>query len=917
MNKNEEFIKKIEDYLKKDIDSFLKAIKAEFEGNSFIIYGLNISVYLQKSEKGQNGKEVYEVYSLDCSQDITYYNSIWNKYLEIYAGRYSHFEYDAHLDRGWYEKDVKVEKNKTSTVDRYPEYLCSKIEKEEKINTEECFIQVDCGWEKFINNLKSYDISCAFNLSWVSAYIHIPNAKYIDYPKWYVSCYLLIDIADKISDKKFYKKALRPAISKLLFNTSISFHELLIENKQKDLEEQATRAAISQVMARNMSHNIGSHVMNKLVNKLQDINLKREVSNYESTINPDLIKDGFDVNDIFEQLALFNNYIRCRMDYLGDIALGTPLMQFSKGAREIMEDFDKVRLLLENISGLSDFNYNIKLKPEPLYDFNIAMPNELLGCQAFYNIIENVIRNTAKHGKPQGDNNNKNKKKPVQFTVEFIDDSESYYKDELYRVRVYDDIEYTDDDINTLKDSQNEKINQSIVGIDYHLRSYSLGMAEMKASASYLRKIDLSLIDSHDLQPTLLEAFKYDMENGKYSLGYEFYLLKPKEVLYVKTELKNSDKLSDELIRAGFDLLSKSEFEKKLNEGVVFNHQFIVYDDPCIKRIIDKIDYTTLLPLRCFEQEINVKNLNSKDANKEDIQIEIWSVWNKIIFANISFNEIEIIAGIPKSINQIAIADHLYKDNIEDKSNDVVIWVNDDNKCKTDLFLEALSSLAQSHLPYFSVLNQSYYTPEYKHFAPNTPIKLYVDNFNKSFDENKSCDVIMKYRALASCQLLESSKTKVLVLDERIQEARENIFCGVKYAKLYNLTKVIIPDEKQDINLSAKEIDSAWFGDDIKNSSKNINTILCDFTSYDFLVIHYGILERITGNDKIKIDSYLLKWAEICTVVVTSGRGVPSDLPDYVRFVSLSNIESAFVQIRNKYYITSVLHSARKSGRVK
>ena len=24
----------------------------------------------------------------------------------------------------------------------------------------------------------------------------------------------------------------------------------------------------------------------------------------------------------------------------------------------------------------------------------------------------------------------------------------------------------------------------------------------------------------------------------------------------------------------------------------------------------------------------------------------------------------------------------LYKDNIEDKSNDVVIWVNDDNKCK-------------------------------------------------------------------------------------------------------------------------------------------------------------------------------------------------------------------------------------------
>jgi len=659
-----------------------------------------------------------------------------------------------------------------------------------------------------------------------------------------------------------------------------------------------------------MSHNIGSHVMNKLVNKLQDINLKKEVSNYESTINPDLIKGGFDVDDIFEQLALFNNYIRCRMDYLGDIALGTPLMQFSKGVPEIMVDFDKVRLLLENISGLTDFKYYLKLKPDQLNDFVIAMPNELLGCQAFYNIIENIIRNTAKHGKPQGDSN----KKPVQFTVEFIDDCVAYYKDELYRVRVYDDIEYTEADINTLKDSQNEKINKSIIGVDYNLRSYSLGMAEMKASASYLRKIDLSLIDSHDLQPPLLEAFKSDMGNEKYSLGYEFYLLKPKEVLYVKDELINGEELSSSLKSFGFDLLSKSKFEKKLNDGAVFNHQFVVYDNPRIKSIIEKVEHKTLLPLRCFYLEINVNNLNSRGANKEDILIDIWSKWNKIKFTDIDLKKIKICAREPKDINEIAVADHLYKDNKEDIHNHIVSWINDDTKCKNGLFLEALSSLGQPHLPYFSDLKESYYNKEYT--APDTPIKCYVDNFNIRFDGRKNCDKIKKYRTLALCQLFESSKTKVLVIDERIQEARENTFCGVKYGKLYNLARVIVPSSTgvDAINLSAKNIkkDKSWFD---KYLLKYFNDE--KFNLNDFVVIHYGILERITGNDKAQIDFYLLEWAKICTVVVTSGRGVPSDLPDDVRFVSLSNIENAFVQIRNKYYITSVLHSARKSGRVK
>jgi hypothetical protein len=52
------------------------------------------------------------------------------------------------------------------------------------------------------------------------------------------------------------------------FLNNLSF-DYLIPNLYNNLSLTATRAAISQVMARNMSHNIGSHVMNKLTGNLE------------------------------------------------------------------------------------------------------------------------------------------------------------------------------------------------------------------------------------------------------------------------------------------------------------------------------------------------------------------------------------------------------------------------------------------------------------------------------------------------------------------------------------------------------------------------------------------------------------------------------------------------------------------------
>ncbi|MBK7683461.1 MAG: hypothetical protein IPJ26_13810 [Bacteroidetes bacterium] len=104
--------------------------------------------------------------------------------------------------------------------------------------------------------------------------------------------------------------------------------------------------------------------------------------------------------------------------------------------------------MLDNISGRGQqFQYKLlfKFKDNQFCketDFPVAIPNDVLGCQAFYNIIENVIRNTAKHAT--------NTSIPIkEFTINFreIDEEEIdgnielwHEVQSLYCVEIYDNL---------------------------------------------------------------------------------------------------------------------------------------------------------------------------------------------------------------------------------------------------------------------------------------------------------------------------------------------------------------------------------------------------------------------------------------------------------------------------------------------
>ena len=706
------------------------------------------------------------------------------------------------------------------------------------------------------------------------------------------------------------------------------------------VKRQATRAAISQVMARNMSHNIGSHVMNKLI----DEDYLEKFCSYAKCLKSyQPIEDLEDQKEhtAWKQLALYNNYVKCRMDYLSDMSFGTPLMQTSKKVYDdLFREIDKVRLLLEHISGLGDgfpFYIEFQKQKESLSsefeelrkdnDFPLAIPNDVLGNQALYNIIENLIRNTDKHSQA-------NSKVKTKITVRFSDIASAIFKppklnsidelDNLKCVEIFDSIDLASKKqvvVNTKEDKalnafakkngivtthktysmpyidwlvfqQNKKLNEPLLNDNNMLRANSLGLIEMEASASYLRKLDTTTIDEDDYEIeyneecfnkkgklNILKAIKIESE-GKQYLGYRFYMLKPQEVLIVTDKLKDNPARKSVLKKEGIWVVEREEFVKHLHENnSVYNHQFVVHENlDTVKIKVDKEEYSILkyhktsLPLRILKLDgTRIAEVVGKTP-REIIEI-CWQNWNED-----ASPKLPIVNGqIPTFL------DHPNLDTF--------------NRVNS-YYVDALTSNAKNKLPGYKV-----------------HIDTYIENLAQP--EN----LIIKK------QVSESIKTKVVVIDERIQESLSKTHVNdISIKVLYSKIGIIVPDKTVDINLSSASY-SPTVCDEIKNiiSKYLVAKIVEDDSKVellgekDFLLIHYSILERMfneSKNRKKAIDIYLKQLQTKTNIVITSGRGTPEGLCKDVRYVNLSGVLTAFTELRSKYLINYILHSSRKSNRL-
>lgn len=710
---------------------------------------------------------------------------------------------------------------------------------------------------------------------------------------------------------------------------SLLLHEMVesLANEKASSSDQiettATRAALSQMLSRNMAHNLGAHALNNLTNVTSLIKEKNdERKAYMPSVNFKDVNDEVrnDETELIGQLATFNHYVKCRMDYLSDITFETPVMHTNKYVfGELFKDLDRVRLLLNNISGLGkNFPFTLKfcLNGELITkenDFLIALPNDLLGCQAIYNIIENVIRNTAKH--------NHEKKtqigdvlEPTIFTVNFKPIIAPQSADEQcwYEVEIFDDIKIPGEKILTKEQSkrynklvkrtskgpvkqidylvarQNQKINNSILDEDKRLRNHSLGLLEMEACAAYLRKLVITDIEKNEYliefneslrtstgHLNILKAFNKDG-----ALGYRFFVSKPTEFLFVGDFNLDKDRQSELfnmgiLVKTEAQLLSALKSNEQGRGAIVFNHPFLIYEG----NATFYENYKTRLPARVVSfNEEGVQKLSKESFQR--IEHWVWKQWFEKKSSAKGYNEIKLVPSYQLG-NQVLTEE-------ENRCYFIAITLHNSTKQNLENFalgklqaVDVLSSNALSKLP--DIQNK------------RELLDYMVDLRNDGLQNE-----ITKFK------LFDAYQSRVLVVDERIQRSTGELYLDLSVQKIFSATHVDMPWE---IDLSAGNF-KGNIGEQLESF---LNSKIVGSKDYDFLVIHYSILERMYGSGDARINEQLKNWSKSTRVIVTSGRGKPNGLPsDEVCFLNLSSILNSFTEVRSKYSINYLLNSARK-----
>ena len=338
-------------------------------------------------------------------------------------------------------------------------------------------------------------------------------------------------------------------------------------------EVAATRSAIGSIMSRNGSHNIGSHVLAAL-------------SHNVGTMPDD---------------RMLYQYIQQRMDYIANVTTESPSWsQPTMLVGELMRTFFSQRHLLEHIAeseGLGawefqnrnivyDANQERKLKIYVrkvernndevivLHDFiryecgeyekkidlandiAIAIPGGVAGQHAFFTIIENIIRNAAKHDwsnpphsteKFKWIDNDKKFGLPngnLEIYIDFVDkedDGEVEFNVWTNMSDVLEDVVANEevDSENALHKKLAQKLARPFIDASGGLRRENWGLAEMKISAGYLQRRRIAEIGGLEtgvekdvgkkeiLEPSFINV------NGINHLVYRFCVPKPKMMLFL------------------------------------------------------------------------------------------------------------------------------------------------------------------------------------------------------------------------------------------------------------------------------------------------------------------------------------------------------------------------------------------------
>lgn len=756
-----------------------------------------------------------------------------------------------------------------------------------------------------------------------------------------------------------------------IYSIEIQSLEDYLNKERVELHEKqrqaSLRSGIAKVFLRTLSHNIGSHVLSRLIQS-EDLDLSplletskvhskashseqyrgliKNSSTERTTIYQEINKEFKNNNEISIQdiqrklykkyVSIFNSYIKTRMEFLADFVTGAPQLQVTKSLfNEVIKPFDDNRILLNRISGLSkDFKFTLNVETiNCREDFRVSISNDVLGQHALYIILENIIRNTAKHS-PKGlsdeveftllirestidksfykiiiyDNVKRNKTKlySPRFLIEkYKDVKMKKWLNSFYDNKLSSDITITE--TQKIAGELNVLIDSDIIRSDnFELRQQGMGMIEMLVSAAYLRRIPAENVQDEDykLKFSNSEIDEYKTKTGRGEkplnifravthqdeyLGFEFYIPKPKDILFI-------DKKNDILPE-----LTSEEFNKLRNRGILIIHE------------PSKVSYgydLCVINDESVSQYANNLLLPSRKILWTDVQ-ELFREYGSLKNSLLEIHDIKFT----KEIWRAYVSKYFMKKSLKAHRNDLV---KNQNFTEYDFeFFDHGESYSGTDLTIYLEI----YGSEHKRL-----ISRILSNF-----ESQSTDIISNESDILLFKFLNSTITNIIVLDERIQNLSEatlplrknNKYPRISYQEFWNNVNVYIPDAEKDIDLNAKNYGFDWterIREIIKSQFVHHNERVPK--KCDFIVIHLGVIEKLLLNESVSKSKTAINIAnkieeikrdfEEAKVIVTSGRGQPKNLlPPNIPFVSYSILSQYLIEKRFKLNLSELLYAAK------
>ena len=459
--------------------------------------------------------------------------------------------------------------------------------------------------------------------------------------------------------------------------------------REKQLEE-STKSAKAAIMSRNMSHNLGSHVMFYIKQRLESVEKILQTGTLQDLVKSDSIEGIKEkIRDASTQpgeempflvgLGRFINYLQERQDYIATVATDYIPYKSSISFKDAIYDelkpdlraqrhnSDKTvkgkqpaNLLLDYIAYSEGFYPSkcIKLKfgdefdgtsqvvPNDLRKLNVALPSGNLGRQAFFSIMENVIRNTAKHdGATNGtrgvlgfqfDILDSSQLDNIAFIADAADTEEEIQKERmLKRMKCYGNKQNKENyfyigitantegavgDINDVLLKIQDGLIDRYTDNNGQMRDEYKGIKEMRISAAWMRGYGIDTDIPINEPPALAVR-----DNGGH-IQYIICLPKPKKIAFVGSTL---EKIKDERMPEGLKLFkSLPEQKESITEAVkhfvrdkgIADYELIVCTEEDKKRLLP---YVGSRIYTCDDIEIInlVKAVQNDESKREDDRV--------------------------------------------------------------------------------------------------------------------------------------------------------------------------------------------------------------------------------------------------------------------------------------------------------